>query len=186
MAKLVVSQNPSLLVVYMNTERNQTTPEPPQFFSGWKDIAAYLGKGVRTVQRYEIELGLPVRRPAGKSWGSVVATKVELDAWVSASPIRETFHLTRMTAGLVTSTADEIKNGVLEMRNLRNQMVGLRTELRNSVQLLKEGILSLHGELNEGRLEENTAAKVKVLESKFRTKGVLNMLAADMKQRKAS
>jgi hypothetical protein len=170
----------------MSTERNRSNPEPPQFFSGWKDIAGYLGKGVRTVQRYEIELGLPVRRPAGKSCGSVVATKVELDAWVSASPIREAFHLTRMTAGLVTSTADDIKNGVLEMRNLRNQMVDLRTELRHSVQLLKAGILSLHGELNEGQWEENAAGKIKVLESRFRTKSVFDMLAADVKQRKAS
>jgi hypothetical protein len=30
---------------------------------GWKDIAKYLGCGVRTVQRWE-KLGLPVRRPA--------------------------------------------------------------------------------------------------------------------------
>src|ERR1700746_1570146 len=106
----------------MNTERNRSTPEAPEFFSGWKDIATDLGRGVGAVQRYEIELGLPVRRPAGKSRGSVVATRSELDAWVTASPIREAFHLTRMTAGLVTSTAGEIKNGVLEMRNLRNQM----------------------------------------------------------------
>jgi hypothetical protein len=170
----------------MSAERNRSKAEPPQFFSGWKDIAGYLGKGVRTVQRYEIELGLPVRRPAGKSWGSVVATRAELDAWVSASPIREAFHLTRMSAGLVTSTADDIKNGVLEMRNLRDQMVGLRTELRHSVQLLKEGILSLHGELNENQLEENAATKVQVLESRFRTKSILEMLAVGMKQRKAS
>ena len=170
----------------MSAERDRSKPEPPQFFSGWKDIAGYLGKGVRTVQRYEIELGLPVRRPAGKSWGSVVATRAELDAWVSASPIREAFHLTRITAGPVTSTAEDIKNGVLEMRNLRNQMVGLRTELRHSVQLLKEGILSLHGELNDGQREENAAAKTKVLEPRFRTRSVLEMLAVDMKQRKVS
>src|SRR5436309_1682014 len=50
--------------------------------TGWKDIANYLQKGVRTVQRYERELGLPVRRPAGKATGSVMATKSELDAWV--------------------------------------------------------------------------------------------------------
>jgi hypothetical protein len=170
----------------MSAERYRSKPEPPQFFSGWKDIAAYLGKGVRTLQRYESELGLPVRRPAGKSWGSVVATRAELDAWVSASPIREAFHLMRMTAGLVTSKADEIKIGVLEMRNLRNQMVGLRTELRHSVQLLKEGILSLSGELDESQLEENAATKVQVLESRFRTKNILDILAVDMKQRKGS
>lgn len=170
----------------MSIERNRSKPEPPQFFSGWKDIAGYLGKGVRTVQRYEIELGLPVRRPAGKSSGSVVATRAELDAWVSASPIREAFHLTRITAGMVTSTAEDIKNGVLEMRNLRDQMVGLRTELRNSVQLLKKGILNLQGELNEDQWVDNGAAKINLLEHRFRTKSILDMLVADVKQRKAS
>src|SRR5262249_12461236 len=74
------------------TERPRKS-EPPQFLSGWKEIANYLGKGVRTVQRYELQMQLPVRRPAGKPWGSVVATKAELDAWVNASPIREVFRL---------------------------------------------------------------------------------------------
>jgi len=40
--------------------------------------------------------------------------------------------------------------------------------------------------LNEGQLEEDAATKVKVLESRFRTKSILDMLAVDMKQRKVS
>jgi len=50
-----------------------------EIINGWKEIANYLGKGVRTVQRYERVLGLPVRRAARKSITSVIATKVELD-----------------------------------------------------------------------------------------------------------
>jgi hypothetical protein len=53
-----------------------------EVFNGWKEIANYLGKGVRTVQRYERALRLPVRRPAGKAKGSVLAIKAELDLWV--------------------------------------------------------------------------------------------------------
>lgn len=37
------------------------------------------------MQRYEGTLGLPVRRPAGKSAGSVMATKADLDDWVLRS-----------------------------------------------------------------------------------------------------
>jgi hypothetical protein len=37
-----------------------------QFLSGWKDIASYLGKGVRTVQRYERDLALPVREKSAR------------------------------------------------------------------------------------------------------------------------
>ena len=54
--------------------------------SGWKEIANYLGKGVRTVQRYECELRLPIHRPAGKPRGSVTAIKTELDRWVKHNP----------------------------------------------------------------------------------------------------
>ena len=63
-------------------------PARLQFLGGWKQIANYLGMGVRTVQRYEREQGLPIHRPAGKSAGSVVATKAELDRWVTAGSIR--------------------------------------------------------------------------------------------------
>ena len=45
----------------------------------WKDIAAYLGRGVRTVQRWETNLHLPIRRPPGKPHNSIVAFKSELD-----------------------------------------------------------------------------------------------------------
>jgi hypothetical protein len=59
----------------------------PEIFSGWKEIANYLRKGVRTVQRYERERHLPIHRPAN-STGSVIATKAELDGWITTSPIR--------------------------------------------------------------------------------------------------
>jgi hypothetical protein len=49
----------------------------------WKDIANHLGKGIRTVQRYEREAGLPVHRPNSRNQGIVFAWPDELDAWVS-------------------------------------------------------------------------------------------------------
>lgn len=59
-----------------------------EFLTGWKEIANYLNRGVRTIQRYERELGLPIRRPAKNAVGSVTAVKVELDGWVSARLVR--------------------------------------------------------------------------------------------------
>src|SRR6202789_3049914 len=47
----------------------------------WKEIAAYLNKEVRTVQRWEKNLGLPVRRLAQGKQGTVFAYKPDLDAW---------------------------------------------------------------------------------------------------------
>ena len=50
--------------------------------NSWKEIAKYLGRGVRTVQRYERELQLPVRRVGGRSRKSVVALSHDLDTWL--------------------------------------------------------------------------------------------------------
>ena len=47
----------------------------------WKEIAAYLGRGVRTVQRWEREEGLPVHRLAHEKRGSIYARRDELAAW---------------------------------------------------------------------------------------------------------
>ncbi len=50
--------------------------------TSWKEIAAYLGKSVRTVQRWEAELALPVRRPNQGDRNIVAAVPKELDEWL--------------------------------------------------------------------------------------------------------
>lgn len=54
-----------------------------QRFETWGEIAAYLGREIRTVQRWEKSLGLPIRRLGGFSdkQSRVFAFKHELDAW---------------------------------------------------------------------------------------------------------
>jgi hypothetical protein len=54
--------------------------------NSWKEIATYVGRGVRTVQRYELQFGFPVRRPAGMFRGSVMAFSDEIDAWLNRAP----------------------------------------------------------------------------------------------------
>jgi len=49
--------------------------------NGWKEIAAYFGKGVRTVQRWERELGLPVHRIKGSAGEILFASVKEIDRW---------------------------------------------------------------------------------------------------------
>jgi len=63
-------------------------PKPsslPQALHGrldsWKEIANFLGRGIRTVQRWEREEGLPVHRLAHDKRGSVYAQRDELAAW---------------------------------------------------------------------------------------------------------
>jgi len=47
----------------------------------WKEIAAYLGRDVTTVRRWERHEGLPVHRLLHRKLGSVYAYTAELDAW---------------------------------------------------------------------------------------------------------
>ena len=56
----------------------------PEFLNSWKEIANYMGRGVRTVQRWEELYGLPVRRVNGSGRGSVISTRSEIDAWFAA------------------------------------------------------------------------------------------------------
>lgn len=48
----------------------------------WKEIAAYFGKDIRTVRRWEVERGLPVHRVRGGERGSVFAYISELEDWL--------------------------------------------------------------------------------------------------------
>lgn len=47
----------------------------------WKEIAVYLDREVRTVQRWEKREGLPVHRQFHVNAGTVWAFKHEIDAW---------------------------------------------------------------------------------------------------------
>src|SRR5262245_37889241 len=60
------------------------TAEPDDRLDSWKEIAAYLRRGVSTVQRWEKEEGLPTHRLQHAKQGSVYAFKSELDAWMRA------------------------------------------------------------------------------------------------------
>jgi hypothetical protein len=127
-------------------KKHPTPSQSQQFLSGWKEIAGYLGKGVRTAQRYERLLALPVRRPAGKPSGSVIATKAELDGWVKASPIREIFHLRNRPDS--ESQTNALKNRVSEMAQLREQLLTLRYEVQRSVDSLHSSICELQNILS--------------------------------------
>jgi hypothetical protein len=60
--------------------RAQNPPNPT--LNSWKEIAEYMGRAVRTVQRWERELKLPVHRPRRKVHSPVCAFRHELDAWL--------------------------------------------------------------------------------------------------------
>jgi hypothetical protein len=116
-----------------------------RILSGWKDIANYFGKGVRTVQRYERELALPVCRPAGKTRGSVIATPSELDLWF-ASRLPDDAHSVGVTPPLAVCSS--LRDQIAEMDELAERMKKLRLDMRSSREMLCATIQRLHDDTN--------------------------------------
>jgi dipeptidyl aminopeptidase/acylaminoacyl peptidase len=75
----------------------------------WKEIAVYLGKSVRTVQRWEKEEALPIHRHAHSDRDSVYAFKPEVDVWRASRS-----HLL------------EGHNGHVEVNGTRDSQTGVR------------------------------------------------------------
>jgi len=78
--------------------------------NGWKEIAAYLGRGVRTVQRWETMYRMPVHRPAEKDRSAVVAFADEVDQWMKQSRLRGTAYVRPTIVVLDVAAEDTLSN----------------------------------------------------------------------------
>jgi hypothetical protein len=113
----------------------------PALLSCWKDIAKYLGKGVRTVQRWERDFDLPVRRPKGTDHKSAVAAHPrDLEAWLAsrwalrATP-KETAEPHEVRAAF-SELQQQIQDQIEAARALRAQHGTLIQELSTAMQTL--------------------------------------------------
>ena len=91
------------------------TGNPADRLDSWKEIASYLRRDVRTVQRWEKKEGLPVYRHLHDKLGSIYAYRNELTDWFN----------TRQQSGVPVATgnrqdgpAEKIKLAVLPFGNL--------------------------------------------------------------------
>jgi len=64
-------------------------PRQDERFTCWKEIAAYLDRDVRTVQRWEATRAMPVHRLPGAGRSPIYALKSELDEWWARTPARQ-------------------------------------------------------------------------------------------------
>jgi hypothetical protein len=103
----------------------------PSVLASWKEIAQYMGAGVRTVQRWERNGGLPVHRPKAANKGPVLAYPAELTAWVSRhSKITQggSKDLGRELIERAFVLAASWRDLRAEMRQLRQEFQQLKTE----------------------------------------------------------
>ena len=71
-----------------------TLPHPTDFLNSWKEIAAHLDRGIRTVQRWERDLDLPVHRIGKGKRSPVFANAAELNFWIVGA---DSLHSTKPT-----------------------------------------------------------------------------------------
>jgi len=122
-------------------------PTQGRRLNGWKEIGSYLGRVVRTAQRWE-SLGMPVHRPASRKRTAVIAFPHELDSWlVRNRPRLDSFEPTD-TAASTTDIADlserlrrlqkEASMLALEIERARGELPGSLRSGSSSLMILPE------------------------------------------------
>src|SRR3954466_9370431 len=82
------------------------------FLNSWKEVADYVGRSARTLQRWEKRWKLPMHRPAGKMRSAVIALTSEIDEWIRQTPVAG---LTKVVSPLDAATEPihpAIRNGL--------------------------------------------------------------------------
>ncbi len=97
--------------------------------NSWKEISEYVGRGVRTVQRWEHDLGLPVRRPRHHLRSPVVAMTAEIDEW--------------LRHGVLNRTQQDRPPARAELRRLRSELQSRVGRVHQNVALMCQRVEEL-------------------------------------------
>lgn len=108
-----------------------------RILNGWKQISQHIDRGVRTAQRWEVLLGMPIHRPALKDRSAVVAFSDELEAWLSrTSPDAreecEAIHDKSESQERLLRVLDNMSTLVEQSCGLLSQVKMLQEQLRRS------------------------------------------------------
>ncbi len=125
--------------------------------NSWKEIAAYLNAGLRTVQRWERERQLPVRRVGDGARAPVLALKSDIDAWVRTRK-RGVRKLRSEEFRYEISRTEELLN---EARLLTAKNANLRHELRDAQVPFRNNFTALRECLREMRSKQYQTANLR-------------------------
>jgi hypothetical protein len=104
--------------------KGRPTQTPPfdgqksrKILNTWKEIAAHLGRAVRTVQRYERDNNLPEHRIRGADHGSVMAFTDEINTWLehTAMEVKRYVRPTLLVLDRVQPGSISVRKLVLEV-----------------------------------------------------------------------
>ena len=115
-----------------------------ELLCGWKEIAEHLHLTVRTAQRWET-VGLPVRRAYESQRSPVLASRDELEQWVSTRQTRngeracESHHLLVSELKQLQSAHRRARR---KMQRLLSQVSHLGSEQQRLLSLIKASLIS--------------------------------------------
>ena len=86
--------------------------------NGWKEIGGYVSRDTRTVERWEKQRGLPVRRVPGAGRATVYAVISEVDEWLAGTKILEQEETDSSQSGPfpIQATAEATESGRADLR----------------------------------------------------------------------
>lgn len=114
-------------------------PDQAKFLNSWKEIAKYLSRGVRTVQRWE-KFGLPVRRVHSGPRAPVIAATDDLDHWIRSAQ-HHGVHNPQVSGHLFVRGA--LLQSLQEARSLRAEHAALRQDGKAALERLIGNIVAL-------------------------------------------
>jgi hypothetical protein len=123
----------------------QTASAKSGLLNSWKEIASYIGRGVRTAQRWE-QYGLPVRRVAPGPRASVIADAHEIDQWLRSA---RTSQIRELDARTDFALRSELSKNVKAMRALRVENALLRERSKLSLLLVLKSVRNLEQSCRE-------------------------------------
>jgi hypothetical protein len=128
--------------------------DAPSILNSWKEIADYLGRGVRTVQRWEHELHLPVHRIGKGKRSPVYANLAELKFWLSTSGVgrrgKDHSHANPGPAPVVRDGVKPIENSrrlLQTARDLAQRVAETSVRQRRQAEDLQAWILKIQARL---------------------------------------
>lgn len=110
-----------------------------QILTSWKEIAQYLGRSVRTVQRWEERSGLPVRRVDNTGDSSVFAIASEVDEWLLRRRARNDSSAVKQEAAVEKKSIQPV-----DFSELKGSIDALRANSRRIRELGSEVRQKLH------------------------------------------
>jgi len=129
------------------------TDSKSEILNSWKEVAHYLGRGIRTVQRWEHELGLPVRRPHGKTRSPIIALREDLDNWLNDRPQATNYNRNGLEARSPYPEAGTtpLRESIRMSRGLRSRSRELRREMSLALHALTSNLQEIQGTCGNGR-----------------------------------